>query len=236
MITGTVIAWNCFVQDFPLKACLDSLFLVCDRVMVDTLPSHDGTWEFLRGYAGIDVQEHEAPPPGTLGRDFLCALRQQQVDRVKEGSVLLLDGDEVLHEEDTDLWLAAADGRHVAPRYVHVFNEHEWGTMPEVFNAPDPVRLAPAGSRVMGDGGAFVNDHRVELPSLRIYHYGFARHLDALLVKCRQHHRFVNGTESGCTGSKEELQRDWLDTRPTHPLLGRHPAAIRHWLNHHAYV
>jgi len=236
MITGSVIAWNCFVQDFPLKACLDSLFTVCDRVMVDTLPSHDGTAEFLRGYPGIEVHEREAPPPGTLGQDFLRQWRQEAVNRVTEGSVLLLDGDEVIHEDDAERWkAAAASGGRIAPRYIHVLAPDAWGTNPEVLNAADPVRLAPAGTEVIADAGTFTYEGRVETPTLRIFHYGFARHLDALLVKCRQHHRFVTGHESGCTGSKEELQRDWLATRPRHPLVGTHPVFIHHWLNHHAY-
>lgn len=233
MITGSVIAWNCFVQDYPLKACLDSLFAVCDRVMVDTLPSGDGTEEFLRGYPGIEVHEHERPDPAEKGADFLRRWRQEAVNRVTEGHVILLDGDEVLHEDDAERW-RAAEGR-VAPRYVHVLNRREWGTTPEVINAPDPVRFAPGGTEVIADAGSFTYEGRRDDEGLRIYHYGFARHLDALLVKCRQHHRFVTGTESGYVGSKEELQRDWLANRPKHPLVGTHPIFIQSWLNHHAY-
>lgn len=154
---------------------------------------------------------------------------------------LYLEGDEILHEADIasirDAVAAAAHDTRVeafAFRYHHFYGSPEWIAIgPGWYRTA--VRLIRNTVRSYSPDGLFftVSDRdnkraryprAVVLPS-HIHHYGHVRRVDSMRDKVRSVARYW--------GAEAEFRGYAIDPRLLRRFEGRHPAAIREWLDEH---
>lgn len=243
-ISGFTLVRNALKLDFPVEASIRSILPICDEVVVNVGRSEDETLELVRSIADSRIRIIETEWDMTrrntvLGHETLRAMRACQ-----HPWGVYIQADEVLHERGAAA-LAEAIQLHdgdpqvegLLVRYLHFYGGFDTVATHRRWYRREvrAVRLAPELDirPYQGAQGFRVGpDHRkirARLTSAEMFHYGWARPVQALR-------------------EKRELGRTmypWRNADPNLPLLdwmpglkkfkATHPAVARQWIEARSY-
>ena len=238
-VSGFTIVRNAVKLDFPVEASIRSILPICDEVVVNVGDSEDGTLELIRSIADpkiriIETEWDKSQRNTVLGIETLRAMRA-----CSHPWGVYIQADEVLHEAGA-LELGAAIQRvhsdnsieGLLVRYLHFYGGFDTIATHRRWYRREvrAVRLAPEldirpyqgaqGFRV----GPEHRKIRARLTGAEMFHYGWARPMEALR-------------------EKRDLGRTmypWRNADESRPLLawmpgirkfhGSHPAVARGWI------
>lgn len=203
-ITSTVVAFNCIQLDYPLEASIRSALEVVDEVFVNEGNSSDGTKDILVSLQeefGKDVVRFETRD-WVHNRGWQQKERNYAIEQAKGDWILVLDADDLIHENDVLAIKALAEAPYL--NFIDFKVSHFYG-LPSYINgnpswynhhvrmgrktANYKFRNTPGGSCC--DISAWrplrpVHGHQgldIAYSGITIYHYGWCRDARAMGIK-----------------------------------------------------
>ncbi len=242
MLSGFSFIRNGLSLGYPFQESLQSLLAICDEVVLAVGDSQDGTREYLESLVNpklriIDTVWDEALREGgkILAQQTDIALRECKGDWC-----LYLQGDEVLHEEDTKIILDQMSKADQDPqveallfRWIHLFGSYrhrgagrQWyrREIRAFKRNPNVVSWGDAqGFRVKETSGAF-RKLRARQTEARIFHYGWVRHPRHQYAKTQAMNKLYHDDSwmQKNIPSADEFQIQSYDIRPydkSHPAI-----------------
>ena len=230
---GSILAYNCLSQDYCLAETLACLASVCDQISISVCKSNDGTNELVEKFAtdfGSECLVHECEwkPEGVDGK-WLHAIRDYARSRLGTDMHLLLDADELIHENKYDL--ARNTKKTQVVNYYNFWRDGKRYVSGPTVYACNTVRIAPTHLPLIFDGGS-ISHHGTEIPlegQLSIYHYGFVKKPECFLTGKKRFQMELSKIYDPDfdLGINEFYKRfDGV----TIPFKGTHPMLIQPWL------
>lgn len=251
---GFTMIRNGVMLDYCFEQCIQSLLdSPCDVVAVSVATGNeDDTEQIMRDWAAreprISLNMYEWPNPQGDADFFVKWISYARQHTIAD-MVLELDADEVLHEEAyphlqklkertgrfsckfhrLNFW---RDAKHLCPHGVNCGHE--------------VVRLGPQNVFMPSDGyhpdATELMQMQIDVPEMRIMHYGFLRRPDAYFKKARRLQGYFFNTYDPRLEAVEN-KPDWHSqpgvTGWEGNLLdfnGSHPARMRGWLEQRGYA
>ena len=233
------IVKNARIYDYPIDAALRSVLPLVDELLVDVGHSDDDTLDIVRAINDPRIRIFERDWGSEKDRTTSVHSEETNfvMDRCTHDWALYIQADEVLHEEDYEGLRAAL--REAADRpqveglvfdYVHFYGSPDWWLWGRAWYRRE-VRLVRRSSGVRSRAGA--QGFKVPpgwrpvdaIPArARIFHYGYAKTLEALKARRRLWARYWSGDE------EEWGQWEFTHPRELRPFTGAHPSAVRDWI------
>jgi hypothetical protein len=243
-VSGFTIVKNAIKLDFPLEASIRSILPICDEVVVNVGRSEDDTLDLVRSIQDPKIRIIETEWDMTRRNTVLGYETHRAMRACLHPWGVYIQADEVLHErgaEELAVAIQKADGEPriegLLVRYLHFYGGFETVATHRRWYRREvrAVRLAPEldirpyqGAQGFRVGPEF-RKIRARLTGAQMFHYGWARPVQALR-------------------EKRELGRTmypWRNADPNRPLLdwipglqefrGTHPAVARPWIEARSY-
>lgn len=247
-LSGITFIHNAVEYDYCVEECVLSMLGCCDEVIAVEAASTDETRARLEAIAATNprlriVSAEWKPGPLSQANNIDWTRDLGEIGRLaaKGNSVLYLNADEVMHEEDYDVIRRMADGSTgwMMPRY------NFW---------MDPQHLVPHG-RVCGHilcrlgprhfpvawGCEALEPRGVVRPSkVAVYHYGFLRKAVGFRKKSEIMGQNFVGTIDPIIYEVEKegikaMRKCWSAEEDI-PFNGTHPAVMKPWLVERGYT
>jgi hypothetical protein len=243
-VSGFTIVRNAIKLDFPVVASIRSILPICDEVVINVGRSEDETLELVRSIGDPKIRIVETEWDMTRRNTVLGHETYRAMQACTHPWGVYIQADEVLHEDGLEELAAAMqrwDGDQrvegLLVRYLHFYGGFETVATHRRWYRREvrAIRLAPEldirpyqGAQGFRVGPEF-RKIRARLTAAPMFHYGWARPVEALR-------------------EKRELGRTmypWRNADPDRPLLdwmpglarftGTHPAVARQWIQARSY-
>lgn len=252
-LSGFTVVKNALSRDYCIRECVESMFAVCDQVLIADMGSDDGTWEMLSSIVSTnpkcyltltrirDWTQERANP------DWWTSAINDARQRLDYAHMLQLDADEILSDDpETHACIRHAvehtnafgfdrvnlikDGRHTIPEGECV---GRW-----------VIRIGPSHLWLPSDephlrGEIHLLDMAYLEPRARIFHMGFMRKPAAFYAKARvvlgaffgnYDQRLIDAENEGVSPMSK---MPWFDRLV--PYNGPYPALVRKWMEERGY-
>ncbi|MEP6572220.1 MAG: glycosyltransferase [Gemmatimonadota bacterium] len=241
-VTGFTFVSNAIRLDFPIVPAIRSVLPLCEEVIVNVGPSQDATMELVRSIGDPRIRIIKGTWDRSLGRLMLAAETQRALDAARGDWGLYIQADEVLHESALpalgDGMREAADDARVEGLlvdYVHFFGNFDWQATNRSWYRRE-VRAVRLGidARSHNDAQGFrigetARRIRARRTGARMFHYGWARPVEALRAKREADHAIYH-VDSG-----REIRAQIPERFPWQVGLqrfgGTHPAVAAEWID-----
>lgn len=246
-IGGLLVTHNCLEYDYCFEAALDSLFPLCDEVVVSDSGSTDGTLERLYEIAEkqtkLRIVQYPWNPPVGAGHGWFIEWLNHSRKHLTTKYQMSLDADEVLHEDSyAEIFDAARIGVPLYMTRLNFWKDHRRIAPPGKIVGHWVLRFGRADLPTISDapeGPAPIAEGAIS-SNCQIFHYGFIRRKEAFFAKSKVMQKaWFNDYDKRLVRAEQE-NISWHDlTLPESDLLpfsGTHPAAARTWLNDHGYL
>lgn len=240
-LAGCSIVSNALRLDFPIIPAVRSLLAVCDEVVVNVGPPDDGTLDLLASLGDPRLRLIRGAWDAAQGGRMLAVETNRALAAVRGDWAIYLQADEVLHEADTPRLreaLAAAD-RDPAVEGLLFDYLHFYGSFRRVATNRTWIRrevraLRPGGAvqsfaeaqgfRVMPEGRRV----RARVTGCRVFHYGWARPIEALNAKREIDHAVYHAGDG--QPMRPPLPGRMAGEIGLMPYGGSHPAVAMPWI------
>jgi len=239
-LTGVTMIRNGVMYDYCYHATIQCLLDLCDEVVIVVPKSYDGTeldiqmtyWPKER----IKIITPEEEWDSIEGKYKLSYFSNVGLAEVKEGWVIYLQADEVIHERSFP-WIRQAINE--GGNGYMVSRHNLWATPDHILDvvhdrmpcSPYVMRLAEAGTLSYDDAESLAIDHvdTRHKDKIEIFHYGFIRDWQVMKSK-------VINMQVGVFGMTDYDKR--LDVGEAFdPFAFFEPKDLkRHWLSHPKYI
>lgn len=247
-ISGYTIVRNAITLDYCIELAIQSLLPVCNEVVVCDSDSTDGTRAMLDAWAArepcLRIVNRPWPAPVNQPRWFVEWINEAR-QHLRYSSQLMLDADEVLDEAAYPLLLQAS-GTHTCYQMRRLNFWHDASHLiPEgqvcghLVSRFGPTHLympsdEPYGAEPFPEAAPEITTRSVTHPSLRIYHYGFLRHREAIFAKNAVNLTAFRGSwDSRLSRARLHPNLPWQSfyDHGTYPAYtGTHPTHCHQWL------
>lgn len=233
------IVKNARIYDYPIDAALRSVLPLVDEVVVNVGRSDDETMDIVRGIDDPRIRIYERDWGSEKDRTTVVHSEETNfaMDRCSHDWALYIQADEALHDEDYGGLRAALAEATARPEveglvfdYVHFYGSPDWWSWGRRWYRRE-VRVVRRSSGVRSRAGAQgfripPDWRRVDaIPArARVFHYGYAKTLDALKARRRLWARYWSGDE------EEWGKWEFTHPRELRPYTGTHPPAVRDWI------
>ncbi len=238
-VSGFTFIRNGIKFDYPFRESMNSLLPLVDELVVAVGDSDDQTREAVAGLRSPKVRILDTmwDPGLRQGGAILAQQTNLALEQVKGDWAFYLQGDEVLHQDDSaiileSLKLANADSsvEGVLFEYVHFYGSYNWvGHSRKWYR--NEIRLVRngIGVRSWGDAQGFRKDGKklnVLRSAARIFHYGWVKPPKAQQEKQKSFHRFWHPDDWVKQKVGEEAEFSYADGGRLKPFNGTHPAVM----------
>jgi len=239
-ISGFTFLRNGVELGFPFEASIRSLLPIVDEFVIAVGLSNDDTLERIRAIADPKIRIIETRWNERMShRGFVYAQQKMIAEYACTGDwAFYLEGDEVLHEKETDNILQSLSKHHHNPEVeALVFDYYHFFGSPSVI-ATGPswyrreCRLIRNTIRTYAPDGQYwlvTENHkkgrnpRAALANAHIYHYGWIRQAEKMQRKMNQVSRYWSH-------EPPKIHYSQTDARMLSPYSGTHPALMAQWL------
>lgn len=245
-VSGFTIIRNAVQYDFPIVEVITSALPFVDEFVVNVGQSEDGTLELIRSIGSQKIRIIETVWDDSLRKDGRIFGLQQDValSHCTGDWAFLLQGDEVVHEEDlpiiqeaTKQYLDQPEVLGLVFRMVH-FKGDYWSVDPWMYHKATRIVRNNGKISHTGDGCDFVAEGSPQmikssphgrLIKARLFHYGWVKDPHVLKEKLS----FQISRHEGETLSEEEIAFQALirSEYPTYDILkeyrGTHPKVMQ---------
>jgi glycosyltransferase involved in cell wall biosynthesis len=214
-LSGFTFIRNTLKYDYPFQEAVESMLPLIDELVINVGDSDDGTEELVKSlivawkeqYTKLEFKLIQSKWNDSLTDSGLVLSEQTNIalDACTGDWGLYLQADEALHEGEHSFIRQCLADAHRDPgidglrlRYLHFYGGYTAVQRPWNWY-PSEIRLIRLnrGIRSFGDAQTFKqsNDSNVSsrLIDAHIFHYGHARHPDAMKNKIHYFHRFWHG-------------------------------------------
>ncbi len=242
-ISGFSFLRNGVNLGFPFEASIQSLLPIVDEFIIAIGEGADDTFERVQAINDPKISIIETSwNERSSSRGFVYAQQKMIAQYACTGDwAFYLEGDEVLHEQDTDRILDALKKYHDQPDveallfdYYHFYGSPQWiATSPEWYRRE--CRIIRNTIRTYAPDGQYWvvmdKNRRGRLPraapvNAHVYHYGHARKLYYLQKKVDQVSKYW--------GHEPPAMSYDIDPQAVEPFTGTHPALLQQWLQNQA--
>lgn len=245
-LSGFTLCRNAIKLDYCLELAVKSMLPICDEVVICDADSTDGTKEMIHAWAAenpnIRICNWTWPDPKG---DFWFYVKWLNHARqhLRYDMMLLVEGDECLHEDSLMAIRAAADAKQ-----ARIFERlNFWGSPRDI--SPDGtycghvcVRLGPTRLHMPTDAPDPLGSQEIATlaheagaqPGFQIFHYGTLRKKEAFLAKSRVMQSAIWDSFDSRLETAETTGQDWIPLctfdKPMKVFNGIHPIFAREWL------
>ena len=246
MISGITFIHNGVSHDYCFEESIRSMLGVCNEVICVEASSTDETRARLDALQQADPRLHifsapwsPAPLVQATQTDWTMDLGNLARSYARYPYIAYVQADEVLHEADYPLILAASKTRHPITLNRYNFWMDPWHLIPHRRVCGHWLcRLAPRSTPVVW--GSELLEPTGSLPStIGLYHYGFLRHGPHFRRKAEvMLQNFVGQVDPVIYEVEKEgiqaMRRCWPASEDL-PFTGTHPALAHQWLRERGY-
>lgn len=253
MLSGLLITYQCVIQDYTVEACVRSMLDIVDTVYINDGKSTDGTLDLLYSLEGEYGKDRVViiEKNWVHDREFWARERNYILDNyIKEGWVLSLDADEVLHENELDNIRKAIDVSKIKSLSFDVI--HFYGDPNHVISGPawfvrhtqlwhknTGIRWVhrPGGCAddILWPNGEPAHIIKHEPTHAILYHYGHCRSPKAMGMKVyraddlyRNSKEYVSGKLADLHSWRYDMSRGGINE-----FTGTHPKYVKDWVEDH---
>lgn len=237
-IGASLVTYDCLSQDYCLDACIKSALAVVDQMAICDNASKDNTWNYLNDRYGsdkriklkqVDEPKYTGHRGWQTGENWVARCANHARELLQTDWHLLMQADEVLHEDDTVMLRDHVTTKTNASLILLEF----WRDHRQILPIKASARLGKRIIPVIADGGT-LDYHTTGVwhnSSVRLYHYGYIRNFEqwrrkAMFLQMSLHNDF----DPTWAGGAQAMYA----TKATLPFKTSHPAAIHAWLlDHH---
>jgi hypothetical protein len=240
-IAGATLVSHAVQLDFPILPVIHSLLGFCDEVVVNVGPADDGTLDLIASIRDRRVRVLRGNWDGRDGGRMLAVETNRALAGLHADWAIYLQADEVLHEADTPLLRAALaeadrdpgvegllfDYLHFYGSFRRLATNRTWirrevrairpGSPVASYAEAQGFRVTPGGRRV-----------RARPCGCRIFHYGWARPIDALNTKRERDHALYHGGDG--RPMRAAIPSRLQGEIGLVPYRGSHPAVAQAWI------
>ncbi len=243
-ISGFSFIRNAFILSYPFEESLNSLFDICDEVVIAVGKSEDKTVEFIRSISNPKLKIIETQWDENLSYDGLIYSQQTNIAlRNCSGDwCIYLQADEVLHEKDyqtiiNDLRIASQDKRigGLLFNYIHFYGSYDYiGTGRQWYKRE--IRALRNAKNIIswGDAQGFrkmKNNKPTKLNVIKtkanIYHYGWVRPPKAQTIKILKTNEYYHSTKTEQISDNQIQEFDYNTAYELELFKGTHPKYLR---------
>lgn len=263
-LTGCIFIRNAVEYGYPIRESIDSLLYTCDKVIVLDAGSNDGTVSMITSHLAnkgigvnyvFDIQKGRSSLVNSSkvdlillddklwgmieGKEKLSYFQNIALKYVETDYALLLQGDEILHEESKS-WIYEA--LNEGSMGYHVRRINLWGTPDHELNVEEErmpcssivLRIAVRGALSYGDGESIemypVSDNYID--KINIIHYGFVRERRLMIPKIinMQKNVFCVEPDSKLSGMTIFNPYAWFSKEELKPIEISHSRFIESWV------
>jgi glycosyltransferase involved in cell wall biosynthesis len=251
-LAGILCCRNTDSLDYCWREAGASLLGVCDELILCDCDSDDGTRQAMDEWAKMEPRIAICNFPWTNPKrdnewwlNFLNYARQH----AKSEMVMLLDADEVLHEDSYEIVRRVADAGQAAFCQRYNFWRDSRSLIPKGHCCGyEVLRLGPKNYWYPSDyPDPHGRDHAIvsmaTKTNIKIMHYGFIRERGAFFRKAREVLRIWNDAFDPRLEVAEKEGGNWMThsampewTKELVPFQGSHPKAIHNWLTERGHA
>lgn len=253
-LSGFTVVKNALSRDYCIRECVESMFAVCDQVLIADMGSDDGTWEMLSSIASTnskcyltltrirDWTQERANP------DWWTSAINEARQRLDHSHMLQLDADEVLSDDPET---HAAIRHAVEHTNAFAFDRLNFCGGPDALIPEGEcvgrwvTRIGPSHLFLPSDephyrGEVHILDMAFNQPQAKIFHVGFLRKPEAFYAKARVVlGAFFGNYDERLVQAENEKGRSPMSYMPWFnrltPYRGPYPASVRKWMEERGY-
>lgn len=248
-LSGYTYCRNAIDLDYCVELCIQSLLPWCDEVVVCDRDSTDGTREMLDEWAAREPKLKIVNMPWdnpTAQIDFLVKWMNYTRQFVSYSNQVYLDADELLDPASGPLLRQIPEGEaRVFHRLNFWLNSRtlipHGRTCSHLVVRYGPSELPSTSDEIYGPGNFPGPEPKIRQIAkvderLRIFHYGFIRHNDAMFRKCKVVlNAFFGGYDKRLVEAEKYPDKKWqdfahYDNLPLPKFNGEHPPFAHQWL------
>jgi len=242
-VTAIYITYQCLEQDYCIVPSIRSVLPVVDKVLINDGGSTDGTKNAIVNIGSPKV--HITTRKWKHDKGFWARERNFLIEQVDTDWILLVDGDEALHEEDYPKIrrAIASDNKAFAFKIIHFFGNpntvadgRPWYTKHcRLWRKNTGIRLGKNGN--CADDILFPNGRSAHYwgaadSGCRIFYYGWARSPVAQGRKLRRVRAIYHGSNEFEDG-KLPPPAKYVYPPGGKPFTGTHPKVMSSWVKAH---
>ena len=244
-VSGFTFIRNAIQYDFPIVEAITSVLPIVDEFVVNVGRSEDDTLNLIRSIGSSKIRIVESVWDDTLRRDGCIFGIQQDValSHCTGDWALLVQGDEVIHEEDYPIIQEALRTHHDHPevlglvfRMVH-FKGDYWSVDPWMYHKATRIVRNHRGIHsttdccdflVPGTSKMLKGQKESRLIKARMFHYGWVK--DPKVLQRKLQYQISRHDGEGMSTQEIELEAAIRSEYPTYDILkdfhGTHPAVM----------
>jgi hypothetical protein len=246
MISGFTIVRNAVKLDYPIVPAIRSILDICDELVVNVGKSDDDTRDLVASIG--DPRVRILDTVWDMGRHslVLSAETQRAMEACRGSWGVYIQADEVLHERGAVVLKQAMADCEADPRVegLLVRYRHFWGNFDTLATARRYYRREVRCVRLGRDVRSFQDAQgfrvgperrriRARLTDAEMFHYGWARPLNAIAEKYEASQTLFPWSRERAAAAQRRPMLGWM------PLLrrftGTHPRAVQQWIAAHAH-
>lgn len=244
-VSGFTLCRNGVRLGFPFRESLRSLAPLCDEIVLALGRGEDNTEEEIQKLAAtlpcpLRIIHTEWDPASVKGGSILAEQTNIALEACAHDIVFYLQGDEVLHEEDTSILKADLerleknpDAASMVLQWVHFFGDSKSVAYSRKWYRKE-IRAfkKSSGLKSYKDAQSFrkySNGEWSTLPAIeskaRVLHYGWARPADLMALKHNDFQQWWHGTKGSIRKEGAFPHQFGIN-----PYEGTHPLVMREYL------
>ncbi len=244
-ISGFTFVRNGILYGYPFVESIQSMLPLCDELVVAVGRSDDDTLKVVRGLRNPKVRVLETVWDETLrtGGAILAQQTNVALQHATGDWALYLQADEVIHEQDYQNILTAAQQYHADPtvegllfNYHHFYGSYQFvGASRKWYRREIRMIRNRIGIQSWGDAQGFRLGRRkvhVKLLEAYIYHYGWVKPPQTQQLKQRTFNRLWHSDEWVKTHVGSDDQYDYSAGGKLMRFSGTHPSVMADRIQH----
>ncbi|MCU0452077.1 MAG: glycosyltransferase family 2 protein [Bacteroidetes bacterium] len=238
-VSGFTFIRNGIKFDYPFRESILSLLPLVDELIVAVGDSADETRQAVLSLNSPKIRVFDTVWDDGLrqGGAILAQQTNLALDHVNGDWAFYLQGDEVLHEDDTAIIRSSLHLAHplssiegILFDYVHFYGSYDWAGHSRKWYRRE-IRLIRnnIGIRSWGDAQGFRRDGKklnVLKSNARVFHYGWVKPPRAQQEKQKSFHRFWHPDEWVRRTVGDQEVYSYADGGRLRPFQGTHPLVM----------